>query len=143
MHHNVDNFITLFVNSMSKQNFLVKKISYLIVSIILEQESSFKIMIVSTVIKDLRLNCNFTQLIALTVVEKLVNQTTAEAFYETIRELTQSHNSLVRKKSYMVLIEMTIKYKGQQDASEYVIMALRDQEPIVYLSVLSYSFNLL
>lgn len=100
--HNVE-FAHLFaVNSCHHKLQSVKRVAYLSCCLLLSEDSSFRMMIVATLQKDLLGSSTFSILIALNTLCKMISIDNLDSFQEIVVRHLGHANALVAKKAYCV-----------------------------------------
>ena len=96
-------FVAIAVQTPS---YKVKRIAYLACSLLLDQDSPFRILIVSSLQKDLVSTCLYNQIIALNTLGMIMSSINVSAFVDGITQQLSSPHLVVRRKALLCFIKM-------------------------------------
>ena len=151
------------INSMQNQDFRLKRVAYLSAVQIIPPKSPFRIMMISSIQKDLENSCLYNKIIALNCLPKILSNVNIGAFTEMIERESNNLQAIVRKKAILVnwriyevlgekLCESMLKTieGGLKDKDLSVVMAsvswverLAVKDPLSILSLRSQIIDLL
>jgi AP-4 complex subunit epsilon-1 len=101
--HNV-NFSHVFaIKLIENKNLHVKRIGYLSSTLLLPQDSDLKILIVASLQRDLGSKNDLEVLCALNALNKLANESLAQAFAPSLMPLVDHKNAFIRKKVFIAM----------------------------------------
>ena len=96
-------FVAIAVQTPS---YKVKRIAYLACTLLFDSESPFRILIVSSLQKDLASTCLYNQIIALNVLGMIMSPVNVSAFVDSITQQLGSPHLVVRRKAILCFIKM-------------------------------------
>lgn len=96
-------FVAIAVQTPS---YKVKRIAYLACTLLLEADSPFRILIVSSLQKDLASSCLYNQIIALNVLGMIMAPINVSAFVDSLTQQLSSPHLVVRRKATLCFIKM-------------------------------------
>ena len=91
------------IKLIEHKNIKVKRIGYLACSLLLEQNSDFKILLVASILRDLESKSELEIVAALNALNKLITDSFASAFVEVVSTLLSHKNPLIVKKALVTL----------------------------------------
>ena len=100
---NVDFTYVFAVKLIENKNIKVKKIGYLACSLLLEQQSDLKILLVASILRDLESKIDLEVISALNGLNKLITESFASAFVDAVGNLINHKNPLIVKKAIITL----------------------------------------
>jgi len=120
------------VNACSDKNWMLKKIGYLATTLFLNEDSEFIIMLVNTIMKDLRDDNFLIVCAALHAVCRLINTDTVDGFMPLVLALLKHPKELVKKKAVMALHRfIQIKPSLKDELDKHLRTMLCDKDPSV------------
>lgn len=120
------------VNACSDKNWMLKKIGYLATTLFLNEDSEFIIMLVNTIMKDLRDDNFLVVCAALHAVCRLINIDTVDGFMPLVVNLLKHPKELVKKKAVMALHRfIQVKPNLKDDLDKHLRVMLCDKDPSV------------
>jgi AP-4 complex subunit epsilon-1 len=96
-------FVAIAVQTPS---YKVKRIAYLACSLLFDNDSPFRILIVSSLQKDLVSTCLYNQIIALNTLGMIMSPINVSAFVDGITQQLSSPHLVVRRKALLCFIKM-------------------------------------
>mmetsp|Transcript_39384 Transcript_39384/g.111611 ORF Transcript_39384/g.111611 Transcript_39384/m.111611 type:complete len:951 (-) Transcript_39384:233-3085(-) len=120
------------VNACSDKNWVMKKLGYLATTLFLSEDSEYIIMLVNTIMKDLRDDNYLVVCSGLHAVCRLINNDTIEGFLPPVTNLLKHPKEIVKKKAVMALHRfLQIRPSLREDLDKPLRTALCDKDPSV------------
>ena len=92
------------INYCQHPNLYIKKLSYLLASLLIKKESDLQLLMNNTIIKDLQSDNVFIVMVALTMIRYFLNvNNVGELFIPVVIKLIKHKMAVVRKKAILVL----------------------------------------
>jgi AP-4 complex subunit epsilon-1 len=91
------------INYCQQQNLYIKKLSYLLASLLVKSGDDLQLLMNNTIMKDLQSDNIFVIMIALTMIRYFVNQDNLEHFIPKILTHLKHKMAVVRKKALLAL----------------------------------------
>ena len=112
---------SFIVNSTHSQNYVVKRISYLACVLILESSSPLKMMIISSVQKDLENSCLINKIMALNIINEILDAQTFSSFVDLLLKAQKHSHGMISKKALCCLIKIERMMPGQVEGFDQIM----------------------
>ena len=91
------------INYCQQQSLYIKKLSYLLASLLVKSGDELGLLMNNTIVKDLQSDNVFIVMIALTMIRYFINKDNMDNFVIIVNKLTKHKMAVVRKKALLVL----------------------------------------
>ncbi|XP_068743857.1 uncharacterized protein [Montipora capricornis] len=142
--HDVSPCYVEAIKFAEQQNSLDKRVGYLAASLFLHEEHELIVLLINTLLKDLRSNNVIEVCCALTVICKLINKDMMPALLPQVLLLLQCKRDIVRKKAVMALHSLYMKNPSAvPDLRKHARKAISDKDPGVMSASLHLFYELI